>query len=680
MSYTNYINNKMHHNDRYVTTDGYPCKLSKVKKTKTTNYEIYGNNGRNWLPYPYYETTKTESGVTFTDNGDGTITANGTATDNTGFYCSANTPKRAVNFPAGSSYRLGGCPAGGSFSSYRINFALKNSADSSWTYDVSDYGNGLYPSSSLFTNKVIDRCYVRIVISKGTVCNNLVFKPQVEVFPAGMATVNLLPTTAVDGSTKTENGITFTDNHSTGNRRVTIKGTATADAEFVIANWTVAKTAVYYMDVPNSNATENNYYLQANMIKDGEIIRTEKTSNYGAYVNAINHDCDTIQVKLVVKSGVTVNNVACDCIFKLLRHDYEPYQLMGEKSKNLLKLPYAVTTSTINGVTWSADPDGRVHAEGTATGHTYLTVYSGAVPKHDKVAFGFYGDSGNLAMQLMLRNKDDELIYSIDTFIDPEIRFNTADISPYTTATKLVITMKRYKDTTTGYPDTTYCDGYPILCEGTKIPDEYEPIDKYKMPIINEGKNIINIDKMLNANLVKNSDGTYTITKNGSGKRSSLEFIFDVPIKRGSKITASCELVDYNGTYFRPLQCSYGGSNEVGLHVGSVFGVSESGTSFIANLDIKSIYIYQEGSQPDGTYTKFKNLQIEYGGKKTEYEPYRAPTTSNIWLDKQISRYDSVSTKSDNLPQLPLVKGTNVLSSTASIVPSNMRVKYTAKQ
>lgn len=677
MSYTNYINNKMHHNDRHVTMDGYPCKLSKVKKTKTTNYEIYGNNGRNWLPYPYYETTKTLNGVTFTDNGDGTVTVNGTATDNTGFYCSANISKCAVNFPAGSSYRLGGCPAGGSSKSYRINFALKNSADSSWTYDALDVGNGTYPNSSLFTNKVVDRCYARISIGKGTVCNNLIFKPQVEVFPAGMETVNLLPTIAVDGTTKTENGITFTDNHSKRNRRVIIKGTATADAEFVIANWTVAKTAVYYMDNINSTATANNYYLQANMIKDGEIIHTEKTSNYGAYVNSINYDCDTIQVKLVVKSGVTVNNVSCICVFKLLRHDYEPYQLMGEKSKNLLKLPYAMTTSTENGVTWSADPDGRVHAEGTATGYTHLTVYSGAVPKCDKVAFGFYGDSSNLAMEFILWDKDNKLVYSADTLIDPETRFKTVDISPHTTATKLVITVKRHQD---GYPDTTYCDGYPILCEGTKIPDEYEPIDKYKMPIINEGKNIINIDKMLNANLVKNSDDTYTITKNSSAQRQSLKFIFDVPIKRGSNITASCELVDYNGTYIFPLQCAYEGNNEVGLHADSVFNVSESGTSFITNIDIHRIYIYQEGSQPDGTYTTFKNLQIEYDGKKTEYEPYRAPTASNIWLDKQISRYDSVTTKSDNLPQLPLVKGTNVLSSTASIVPSNMRVKYTAKQ
>lgn len=39
-------------------------------------YEPY----ENLIPYPYSETTKTENGITFTDNGDGSITINGTAT------------------------------------------------------------------------------------------------------------------------------------------------------------------------------------------------------------------------------------------------------------------------------------------------------------------------------------------------------------------------------------------------------------------------------------------------------------------------------------------------------------------------------------------------------------------------------------------------------------------------
>lgn len=42
--------------------------------------QTLGYSKKNLIPYPYRETTKTINGVTFTDNGDGTITANGTPT------------------------------------------------------------------------------------------------------------------------------------------------------------------------------------------------------------------------------------------------------------------------------------------------------------------------------------------------------------------------------------------------------------------------------------------------------------------------------------------------------------------------------------------------------------------------------------------------------------------------
>lgn len=53
-----------------------------------------GGTGRNKLAYPYYHTTKTEYGVTFTDNGDGsvTISTNGASTANALFAVEFNMP------------------------------------------------------------------------------------------------------------------------------------------------------------------------------------------------------------------------------------------------------------------------------------------------------------------------------------------------------------------------------------------------------------------------------------------------------------------------------------------------------------------------------------------------------------------------------------------------------------
>ena len=47
--------------------------------------EQFTTTGANILPYPYHDTTVTVNGVTFTDNGDGSITMNGTATANAEF-------------------------------------------------------------------------------------------------------------------------------------------------------------------------------------------------------------------------------------------------------------------------------------------------------------------------------------------------------------------------------------------------------------------------------------------------------------------------------------------------------------------------------------------------------------------------------------------------------------------
>lgn len=106
MLYANYVRNKMRHLYRTAEAEGVPCILKYSKGKYMKDYEIYGNSvqdgtpspenpvqiqsvgdfTKNLLPYPYISTTKTINGVTFTDNGDGSITVNGTATANAVFY------------------------------------------------------------------------------------------------------------------------------------------------------------------------------------------------------------------------------------------------------------------------------------------------------------------------------------------------------------------------------------------------------------------------------------------------------------------------------------------------------------------------------------------------------------------------------------------------------------------
>lgn len=84
---------------------------------------VYGAKNEN--SYPYEDTTKTDSGITFTDNGDGSVTVSGTAGANIGFNC--HDVKR-LTLPTGK-HKISGCPAGGS---------------GAWFINITEYINGVY--------------------------------------------------------------------------------------------------------------------------------------------------------------------------------------------------------------------------------------------------------------------------------------------------------------------------------------------------------------------------------------------------------------------------------------------------------------------------------------------------------------------------------------------------------
>ena len=125
MLYKDYVERKVSNAIRIKSAEGYPCVFDNSKGRPLKDYKIYGNSiqdgtptpespvevqsvgdlvtdtaseyygkydipitvtGKNLIKYPYYHTTRTVNGVTWTDNGDGTITASGTPTDNTSFF------------------------------------------------------------------------------------------------------------------------------------------------------------------------------------------------------------------------------------------------------------------------------------------------------------------------------------------------------------------------------------------------------------------------------------------------------------------------------------------------------------------------------------------------------------------------------------------------------------------
>ena len=109
-------------------------------------------------------TTQTVSGITWTVNADGTITATGTAT--------ANSYITVQVLPADSvfdgNYFLSGCPEGGSGSTYALYVARGS-------YTKYDYGEGVVLSSSA---DGLNKNLIAIVYNGQTV-SDLTFKPMI---------------------------------------------------------------------------------------------------------------------------------------------------------------------------------------------------------------------------------------------------------------------------------------------------------------------------------------------------------------------------------------------------------------------------------------------------------------------------------------------------------------------
>lgn len=115
---------------------------------------------------PTLETT-TLNGVTCTNNGDGTYTINGTATQNTDFTFFDNLEK--YQHLKNRTVKLVGCPKGGSDTTYRLMLQLQQSP---WPSAI-DIGKG---SSVTVDNNDNWACWIRIY--KDATVSNLTFKPM----------------------------------------------------------------------------------------------------------------------------------------------------------------------------------------------------------------------------------------------------------------------------------------------------------------------------------------------------------------------------------------------------------------------------------------------------------------------------------------------------------------------
>jgi hypothetical protein len=118
---------------------------------------------KNLLKYPYQNTTKTINGITFTDNKDGTITINGTATANCSFSLLGNYTNEKLE----GDYIYGGINGNivvqVIYHNNSVGYvALARSEGTSVKINKNKYNTG----------------YIELRVSSGTVCNNVLITPM----------------------------------------------------------------------------------------------------------------------------------------------------------------------------------------------------------------------------------------------------------------------------------------------------------------------------------------------------------------------------------------------------------------------------------------------------------------------------------------------------------------------
>lgn len=153
--------------------EGYPLTVTSPEAKNITRC------GKNLAAYPYSEKTKTMNGITFTDNGDGSVTLNGTATANATYFLANKKTwcvKPGVSY-VGKLHKLSGSYSGTEAPAWAVNYYYNTAA--------SDYWNWM----TVFTGKTDTKpCPERmvsmatyLVVKTGNTCNNLVVKPQLEL-------------------------------------------------------------------------------------------------------------------------------------------------------------------------------------------------------------------------------------------------------------------------------------------------------------------------------------------------------------------------------------------------------------------------------------------------------------------------------------------------------------------
>ena len=376
------------------TASGEEIHLIDSAEGKAVEFALYGKarqnttSGKNLLENT--ATTQSINGVTFTVNDDGTVTVNGTPTVKTSFQVC-----RTPNFEG--TVKLTGCPKGGSTTTFCLEYSDYMSIA------LKDFGDGR--NVEKFDYSTFPNARVDIRIEAGYTANNLVFKPMLSVeggeyepFTNGASpnpsypqeievsgeSYNLLHYPYYD-STKTENGITFTDNDGI----ITVNGTATADVIFVLkaraSNYYEFDKGTYIVSGCPSGGSVSTYGISVNKTVNGAGLNLGSDYGNGTSIEILEENYPH-SVFINIKSGTKAENLTFYPMIRKASVKNDRYMPYGKGSvevksvgKNLLKNAYHEDNVTNSGITYTRQSDGSLLLNGTSNATSYYRYAYGNI-------------------------------------------------------------------------------------------------------------------------------------------------------------------------------------------------------------------------------------------------------------------------------------------------------------
>ena len=375
-----YVDWKLAHSDKVLDVEGYPLVMENCKTNKRMKQlEVYGDcfqrlGSKNLLPYPYSKTTATINGVTFTDNGDGSITINGTATANAVFYLYMN------NTTLIPGIKRGDMVTGTLYSDQEWSesveklYVVLNYYDANTTMKN---GNAILNSSRrVKTLTITDDWYgmgFYILVLKGGVVNNITLRVQIEL---GTTSTEyepyvLSPSPDCPSEIETVGDLTtknlFNANSEQYNLRVGTTGIVSANnyKTIFINVENITNFVVSFL-----NSTGNVYCALCDTIEADAATYNAKTVSVAASQYKITDNTHKYLGISIYYTNVSIfQNIQVE--EGTVATEYEPYHKykipIVVRGKNLLVYPYIYTTKTIDGITFTDNGDGSIILNGITT-------------------------------------------------------------------------------------------------------------------------------------------------------------------------------------------------------------------------------------------------------------------------------------------------------------------------